>query len=94
MTDYNTLNHCQFLIQYHIIWCPKFRYSVLEENISDDLKTILDDISQKYGYNIKAMEVMPDHIHLFVSTKPTVPTDMVRTLKSIFAIELFKNIRN
>ena len=34
---------------------------------------------------------MPDHIHIFISTKPTVaPSDVVRTLKSISAIELFK----
>ncbi|MDC3422879.1 IS200/IS605 family transposase, partial [Aquibacillus koreensis] len=39
---------------------------------------------------IKEMEIMPDHIHLFISTKPTVsPTDVVRTLKSISARELF-----
>ncbi|WP_407942238.1 transposase [Microaerobacter geothermalis] len=34
---------------------------------------------------------MPDHIHIFLSAKPTVaPTDIVRTLKSISVIELFK----
>ena len=34
---------------------------------------------------------MPDHIHLFISTTPTVAlTDVVRTLKSISARELFK----
>ena len=34
---------------------------------------------------------MPDHIHIFLSAKPTVaPTDIVRTLKSISAIKLFK----
>jgi putative transposase len=34
---------------------------------------------------------MPDHIHIFLSVKPTVaPTDVVRTLKSISAIKLFK----
>ena len=37
------------------------------------------------------MEVMSDHIHLFVGAKPTVsPIDIVRTLKSITAIELFR----
>ena len=31
---------------------------------------------------------MPDHVHLFVETKPTVaPIDIVRTFKSISAIE-------
>jgi len=34
---------------------------------------------------------MAGHIHFFVSAKPTVaPTDIVRTLKSITAIQLFK----
>lgn len=36
---------------------------------------------------------MPDHIHRFVSTKPTVaPTDVIRTFKSISAIEVFKRL--
>ena len=34
---------------------------------------------------------MPDHIHLFISIKPTVTlTDVVRTFKSISARGLFK----
>ena len=40
---------------------------------------------------IKALEVMPDHIHIFVDCPQTVaPCDIVRTLKSISAIEMFK----
>lgn len=42
---------------------------------------------------MKELEVMPDHIHMFVSTKPTVaPTDVIRTFKSISAIEVFKRL--
>ena len=88
---YNTLNHCKFLLQYHIIWCPKFRFNVLKNGVDGSLKEILLKISDRYGYEIKEMEIMPDHIHIFISTKPTVaPSDVVRTLKSISAIELFK----
>jgi putative transposase len=91
MSEFNSSSHSKYLVQYHIIWCPKFRFEVLNDDISESLKRILLDISNKYLYEIKALEVMPDHIHLFVSTKPTVaPTDIVRTLKSISAIELFK----
>ncbi|MDC3420284.1 IS200/IS605 family transposase, partial [Aquibacillus koreensis] len=90
MSEYNRLNHCKFLIQYYIIWCPKFRFNVLNEKIELELRGILRIISERYGYEIKEMEIMPDHIHLFISTKPTVsPTDVVRTLKSISARELF-----
>ncbi|MBU2503871.1 MAG: IS200/IS605 family transposase [Nanoarchaeota archaeon] len=57
----------------------------------DCMTLILAEICKKYGYEIIEIEVMQDHIHLFVSAKPTVaPTDIVRTLKSITAIQLFK----
>lgn len=95
VSDYNTLNHCKFLVQYHIIWCPKFRYNVLKNDIDCELKEILHSIANRYEYEIKEMEIMPDHIHMFISTKPTVsPTDVVRTLKSISAITLFKRFPN
>ncbi len=88
---YHSKNHCKYLVQYHIIWCPKFRYSVLGADVDESLKEILHNICNKYGYIIKALEVMPDHIHIFVDCPHTVaPCDVVRTLKSISAIELFK----
>jgi len=91
MNEYKTLNHCRYLAQYHIIWCPKFRFNVLRGDVQTKLKEILQTISERYQYEIIEQEVMPDHIHLFISAKPTVaPTDIVRTLKSISAIELFQ----
>ena len=91
MSEYNRLNHCKFLIQYHIIWCPKLRFNVLIGNVESELKQILRIISTQYEFEIKEIEIMPDHIHLFISTKPTIaPTDVVRILKGISARELFK----
>lgn len=91
MSEYNRLNHCKFLIQYHIKWCPKLRSNVLKGNVESELKQILWIISTQYEFEIKEIEIMPDHIHLFISTKPTIaPTDVVRILKSISARELFK----
>ena len=88
--QYHSASHCKYLIQYHIIWCPKFRFSVLRGNVDAALKQILQKICDDYGYKIKALEVMPDHIHIFVDVPQTVaPCDVVRTLKSISAIELF-----
>ena len=90
-TQYHSASHCKYLIQYHIIWCPKFRFSVLHDNVDVTLKKILQEICDKYKYHIKALEVMPDHIHIFVDVPQTVaPCDVARTLKSISAIELFK----
>lgn len=88
---YHGNSHSKFLLQYHIVWIPKFRFNVLKGNVDVALKQILDNICTQYGYDCIEKEVMPDHIHLFLSLKPTVaPSDAVRTLKSITAIELFK----
>ena len=89
---YHSASHCKYLIQYHIIWCPKFRFSVLKGDVVETtLKRILKKICENYNYKIKALEVMPDHIHIFVDVPQTVaPCDVVRTLKSLSAIELFK----
>ena len=88
---YHSASHCKYLVQYHIIWCPKFRFDVLEGDAESGLKKILEDICRRYGYSIKALEVMSDHIHIFVDCLQTVaPCDVVRTLKSISAVEMFK----
>lgn len=88
---YHSNSHCKYLIQYHIIWCPKFRYPVLKNGIDIKLKEILHDICKSYHYNVKALEVMPDHIHIFIDCPYTVaPADIARTLKSVSAIRLFK----
>lgn len=89
--QYHSASHCKYLTQYHIIWCPKFRFSVLRNGYDETLKVILVKICTEYGYLIKALEIMPDHIHIFVDAPQTVaPCDIVRTLKSISAIEMFK----
>ena len=88
---YHSASHCKYLIQYHIIWYPELRFSVLRGNVEDALKQTLQKICNDYNYHIKALEVMPDHIHIFVDVPQTVaPYDVDRTLKSISAIELFK----
>lgn len=89
--QYHSASHCKYLIQYHIIWCPKFRFAVLKGNVESKLKEILQQICEKYHYQIKALEVMPDHIHIFVDCPQTVaPCDIARTLKSISAIQMFR----
>ena len=63
----------------------------MKGNVEDTLKQILQEICDNYNYRIKALEVMPDHIHIFIDVPQTVaPCDVARTLKSISAIELFK----
>ena len=56
---------------YHLIWCPKYRRNILIGDIQKRLIELLIEKSSQIGVSIENLEVMPDHIHLFVKTKPT-----------------------
>lgn len=56
---------------YHLIWCPKYRRGVLTGNVEERLKALLFQKARDIGVEIVTMEVMPDHVHLFVKADPT-----------------------
>ena len=71
-------------INYHIIWCPKYRRKVLVDGIDEKLKEILPEIAESLDCSVQSMEVMPDHVHLFLKATPTVPVHLiVKNLKAI-----------
>jgi putative transposase len=83
-------NHAVFSLGYHIIWCPKYHHAVLEGAIAIELKRILAETCSVYAWELQALEIMPDHVHLFVQANHmTAPVQIAQTLKSISALHLF-----
>ena len=80
-----------YSLQYHIVWCTKYRRCVLKDGIDEDCESLLKDLAEEYHFRILAMEVMPDHIHLLVDVRPQfyIP-DMLRILKGGTARKLFE----
>jgi len=67
---------------YHIIWCPKYRRKVLVGDTAKRLKQLLEQKAKEIEVEIKMLEIMPDHVHLFVKTPPTAsPHWVVQQLK-------------
>lgn len=62
-----------YLNQYHIIFCPKYRRKVLTGDIEKDLRQIFDEVAKEKDVEIKALEIMPDHVHMFISFDPRQP---------------------
>ena len=47
----NDLTHGRgyvYSLQYHLVWCTKYRRSVLTDGIDEDCKNILLDIAKEY----------------------------------------------
>jgi putative transposase len=61
-----------FSLKYHLVWCSKYRRKVLTNAVAQDLKNVLYEKAAQIGAQIEALEIMPDHVHLFVSADPTV----------------------
>ena len=58
-------------MKYHIVWCPKYRRPVLVDAVADRLRFLIEERSAEMGMTVHALEVMPDHVHLFVESDPT-----------------------
>ena len=57
---------------YHVIFCPKYRRSVLTDGIDARLKELILSKQQEYGYSVVEQEVMPDHVHLLLDVNPKI----------------------
>ncbi len=69
--DYNTHNHVKYLINYHFVFIPKRRKRVLIGDVATRIRQIFAELAIEKNWDILALEVAPDHVHLFISVKPT-----------------------
>jgi len=77
-------------VNYHFVWCVKYRRKVLVDEIDKRLKEIFYEIAIKKGFIIKSMEIMPGHVHVFASAHPKLaPGYLYKMLKGISGRLLF-----
>lgn len=69
-------------LNYHFVFCPKRRKAVLTGKVAKRLQEIIFDVVKEHGWNLVALEIMPDHVHLFVNA-PTheSPAQIIRWVK-------------
>jgi putative transposase len=60
-----------FSLKYHLVWCPKYRRPVLIGDVAKDLQELLYQKAKELDIEIEALEIQPDHVHLYVSSDPT-----------------------
>lgn len=86
--------HCRgyvYSIQYHIVWCVKYRHKILTSSIEKRLQEILNKIADDNDFKIILMNGDLDHIHLLIECSPQhyIP-DMIKALKGVSARLLMK----
>lgn len=76
--------HSVYCIQFHLVFCVKYRRNVLVGPISDRLKELVLEIAQKINISIVEQETDKDHIHILFASKPSVTlSKFVNSLKAV-----------
>jgi len=84
-------SHSVYNLNYHIVLVTKYRNQVLIGDVETFVKERTRAICLEYGWELLELEVMPEHVHLFVSAPPKIaPLQIAATLKSILAVDVFR----
>ena len=57
-------------VNYHFVFVPKRRKAVLVDQIAMRLEEIIFELVSEHGWRLIALEVMPDHVHMFINSPP------------------------
>ena len=83
--------HCSYNINYHLVWIPKTRMKVLTAPFKEVVEITVKRVCAYNDWKLLALQVMPDHVHCFVSAKPYIaPQKIVSALKTWSSKDLRK----
>jgi len=82
---------------YHFVWCPKYRRPVLKNGVDARLAELVKEKVAQLDCKVLAMEIMPDHVHLFIEAQPNQsPNKIIGEIKGYSSRVLrdeFKHLR-
>lgn len=77
MKKYKTKKGIVYKNQFHVIWTVKYRKQLLTGKIEKRLKEIIDEVCSEKGVELKAIEVMPNHVHVLIDVDPRQPLHLL-----------------
>lgn len=84
-----------YSLEYHIVWCVKYRQEILFGHLKEDLIEILKNIAKDNDFEITKIDVDKDHVYMLVSLSPQhyIP-NIIKALKGVSARLIFKKYKD
>ena len=77
-------HHCVYDLKYHLVLVTKYRRKCFTPQIRNRLESISRELCSKWSIDLLEFGGESDHIHLLISTKPTVQlSKFVGNLKTV-----------
>ncbi|MGL5123955.1 MAG: IS200/IS605 family transposase [Fusobacteriaceae bacterium] len=91
----DTNQHSVFSLNYHIVFCVKYRRKVIDDTVSERLKQIFEKIGEPYKITLVEFEHDKDHIYVLIKAHPkTELSKFINAYKSAFSRLIKKEFPN
>ena len=95
MSRFKKQSHTIWFCEYHIVWCPKYRYRVLQGKVKEEAELCVREQTRQMQCEVVELNVQADHVHLVVMIPPKVRiADYMGRVKGKTAIRLFSVFRD
>jgi putative transposase len=91
MSEHIYKRHNKTLLLYHIVFPVKYRKKILTQEVSETLKNICIEISDRYEISFLEIGSDTNYIHFLIQSVPIISiTQIVKIIKGITSREIFK----
>ena len=90
MSEIKKLSHAIWQCKYHVVWCPKYRFKILQGAVKATMQEIIRQLCEWKRVEILEVNIQTDHVHLVLSIPPKYSvSEVVGFLKGKSAIKIF-----
>ncbi|WP_405155714.1 IS200/IS605 family transposase [Paenibacillus sp. FSL K6-0108] len=90
MNEYRRTNTTVSLLNYHFVFCPRYRRKIfLKSDVEQRFKELVHEVYAELKIVIVAMECDKDHTHIFLNALPTLsPAEIMAKIKGVTSKKL------
>lgn len=90
MKEYRRTNTTVSLLNYHFVFCPRYRRKIfLRNDVEERFKELVQEVCEELQIQMIAIECDQDHTHMFLNALPTLsPADIMAKIKGVTSKKL------
>ena len=88
---YRRSPHTVYEVKFHFVFCPKYRYKVMDVEIRKRLQLMINEVCEEMEIEIVQGKIMEDHVHVCLSVPPKYsPAEVMKRIKGNSSERLFR----
>lgn len=95
MSRFRKQSQTIWFCEYHIVWCPKYRFRVIQGKLKEEAEAVVREQSRQMECEVVELNAQLDHVHLMVMIPPKLSiSDYMGRVIGKSALRLFSVFRD